>query len=194
MGSLPGPPLPSYHETPQFRTPYSSALHILVLFSDSSFLKQPQSLLGLSQPRKEGFQSPSPHPPTASLGVPSSPATSSQASFCIQPALYMLWTVFIASAKRVAKGRRGLGSRHLPRCSASWAQAGPLCLPSLLPFCRQRAGGRAAVSDITAPAKGYGQSQKLVDSKEQFCYRSAKRLLKALVTVRKLGWVFRFAF
>ena len=129
LGSLPGPPLPSYHQTLRFRTPYYSALHLLVLLSDSSFLKQTQALLGQSQPREQGF---SPHPHAASLGVPSSPATSPEASLRVQPALYMLWTVLIASAKRSAEGKEGLGSRHLPHCSAGWAQAERQCLVSRL--------------------------------------------------------------
>lgn len=167
LGSLPGPPLPSYHETLRFRTLFSSALHILVLLSHSSFLKQTQPLLGQSQPRSQGF---SPHPHTASLGVPSSPATSPRASFQVQPALYVPWAAVNSVCQASGRGQAGLGSRHLPRCSAGWAQAGPL-RPSPLPFCRTG----AAASAVAAPAKGYGQSQRPVDGEEQFPYRSAKR-------------------
>jgi len=70
------------------------------------------------------------------------------------------------------RGQEGLGSRHLPHCFAGWAQAGPLRLPSPLPFCRRRAGGRAggraAVSGVAAPAKGTGRATSWWTAKSNF--------------------------
>lgn len=96
LGSLLGPPLPSYHETPQFRTLFLCPSHFSSPFRQ--LFPKTDPIYPWAEPGSRD-SAPLPHTHTVSLGVPSSPATSPQASLLVQPALYMLRTVLIAPAK-----------------------------------------------------------------------------------------------
>lgn len=100
------------------------------------------------KPAQEGGITPLSLPHTASM---ESPAHLSPLHKHLSPAYSLHAVESVNGICQVSRqGQEGPGSRHLPHCS-------PL------------RSGRAA------PAKGYSQSQVLVDGKEQFRYHSAKR-------------------
>lgn len=186
LGSLPSPPLPSYHETLRFRTLFSSALHILVLLSHSSFLKQTQPLLGHSQPRAQGVS-----PPPLPHSVPGSPQLTCHLSTSIFPSparsLHAVGSVN-SVCQASGRGQAGLGSRHLPAARPAGLRLDPSApprRPSAAPE-RRRLLWRLRRRD-TGRARARRRAISLPLSK-------TKCLCKVLATVRKLGWVFCFAF
>lgn len=92
------------------------------------------------QPREWGFQPPSPSPHS----IPGSPQLTCHlsTSILLSPD-HSLHAVDSVNSVCQASGQEqeGLGSRHLPYCSAGWAQAGPLHLP---PCCPSAAGAQEA--------------------------------------------------
>lgn len=134
----------------------SSGLHTPLPFTFSSHFRQPfprtdnrsDSPLQslLGQERRDHPSFPCLH---SIPGVPSSSVTSPQASLSPACSLHAVDSVN-GICQVSSRGQEGPGSRHLPHCSS-------------------------LRSGRTAPAKGYRQSQELVDGEEQFRFHSAKR-------------------